>query len=110
MGMVLIQLFLNRMKRAARKAVRKTALGAAAAICALVALGFFTAAGFLWLSATLDPVAAAAIVGGIYLAFAVLAIILAGNDRTDEPEPAPVVWSSLAEAFLAGLATTRKKK
>lgn len=99
-------------KRAVKKTVRKAIFGAVAGLTALVALGFFTGAGYLWLQDQWGSVAAASAVGGIYLVIAGIAGVMASSDRPPEPEPAPSpqVWTALAEAFLIGLSATRKKR
>lgn len=104
--------FVIRAKRAVRNTARKAAFAVIAGVAGLVALGFFTGAGYLWLQDKWGAVAAASAIGGIYLVIAGIAGAMASSDAPPEPEPVPPaqIWSSLAEGFLIGLSATRKKR
>lgn len=86
--------------------------GAGAGIAALVSVGFFSGAGFLWLRDQWGAIAAALTFGGIYFVIAIILALLAAARRPLEPEPIPPteIWTSLAEAFLIGLSAFRRKR
>jgi len=78
-------------------ALKSTIGGVVAGACALVALGFFCAALFMWLERLYGSIAAALIVGGIFLfvaLVAVLAIVLVQRKPPPPPPPRQKAWWS----------------
>lgn len=96
-------------ERTARRAVRSAVLGAFAALFALIALGFLTAAGFIALMAEYGPVAAALTLGIGYLVLAALFLVAVASGRMPAPPPPPVEKPRppLADAFLLGMEAGR---
>ena len=77
-------------------ALKSTVGGVVAMAAAVVALGFFCAALFMWLERLYGPIPAALIVGGIFLfvaLVAVLAIVLVQR-RPPPPPPRQKAWWS----------------
>jgi putative superfamily III holin-X len=70
-------------------ALKSTVGGLVAAIAGLVALGFFIAAGCIWLSERYGGIVAALIVGGIFLFIALVAVIVVLIMRRKPPPPPP---------------------
>lgn len=73
--------------------------GIVALITALVAIGFFCAAAFMWLEHRLDPIAAALIVGGFFLLLSLVAVLIVVLVQRRPPPPAPrhkSLWSDPA--------------
>lgn len=99
----------NSAERTARRAVRSAVLGAMAALFGLGALGFFTAAGFVALTAEYGPVAAALTLGIGYLVLAALFAVAMTSGRRAPPPPPPVEKPRppLGEAFLLGMEAGR---
>lgn len=99
----------NSAERTARRAVRSAVLGAMAALFGLGALGFFTAAGFVVLTAEYGPVAAALTLGIAYLVLAALFAVAMTSGRRAPPPPPPVEKPRppLGEAFLLGMEAGR---
>jgi hypothetical protein len=95
-------------ERTARRAVRSAVLGAMAALFGLGALGFFTAAGFVALTAEHGPVAAALTLGIAYLVVAALfAVAMTSGRRAPPPPPVEKPRPPLGEAFLLGMEAGR---
>ena len=90
-----------------RLAIRRIVFGALALIAVIVSAVYFTRAGLVALAETYDPQTALLIVGGIYLAIALI-LFLMGNRPRVAASPPPVTpaasLASLLEAFLAGRA------
>jgi hypothetical protein len=72
-------------------AVKSTIGGVVAGAAALVALGFFCAAAFLWLEARYGAITAALVLGGAFTVIALIAVIviLVLNHRNPPPPPPP---------------------
>lgn len=78
-------------------ALKSTAGGVVAMVAAVVALGFFCAALFMWLDRLYGPIPAALVVGGIFLfvaLVAVLAIVLVQRKPPPPPPPRQKPWWS----------------
>lgn len=100
-GAQVVSAQVSRVREEARLAVTRIALGAVAALLALVAVGFLTAAGHVTLTRVLGPVSASLIVAGVYLVLALVfgvAASLAGRKR-----PAPVESPDIAAAAQTAL-------
>jgi len=78
----------------------KSAVGSIVAlITALVAIGFFCAAAFMWLEQRLDPIAAALIIGGFFLLLSLIAVLIVVLVQRKPPPPPPrhkSLWSDPA--------------
>ena len=90
--------------------MRAMALGLAAQVlllvCLLVALGFLTAAGLLWLATSQGAIAACLIVAGIYLFVGLAAFTILNSLNPRPPVVAPLVASLTpddARAQISGL-------
>jgi hypothetical protein len=70
-------------------ALKSTAGGVVAMVAAVVALGFFCAAAFMWLEQRLDPISASLILGGIFLALALAAVVAIVLVQRKPPPPPP---------------------
>jgi hypothetical protein len=70
-------------------ALKTTMGGAVAAIAGLIAFAFFCAAGFMWLADQYGAIAAALIVGGIFLFVALVAVLVVVLLRRKPPPPMP---------------------
>jgi hypothetical protein len=80
-------------------ALKSTAGGIVALITALVAIGFFCAAAFMWLERKLDPIAAALIIGGFFLLLSLVAVLIVILVQRKPPPPPPrhkSLWSDPA--------------
>lgn len=103
LGAQFVSAQVSRVRHEARLTVTRIALGSVAVLLAVVAVGFFTAAGHATLTRVLGPVSASLIVGGVYLALALivwLACRIATADRQAPVAAAP----ELAAADLAAAA------
>ncbi|MBB3809798.1 phage holin family protein [Pseudochelatococcus contaminans] len=91
LGAQVVSAQVSRVRREAHLALVKTALGIVAAVLALVAVGFFTAAGHLSLERALGPVTASLIVGGVYLVIALIvwAVMATRDSRPQLPAETP---------------------
>ena len=68
----------------------KSTVGVVVAMAAaVVALGFFSAALFMWLERLYGPIAAASIVGGIFLFVALVAVLIIVLVQRKPPPPPP---------------------
>ncbi len=68
----------------------KTTIGAVAALAAaIVALGFFCAAAFLWIEDAYGPLVASLILGGGFLVIALIALLVIVLLQRRKPPPAP---------------------
>jgi protein-S-isoprenylcysteine O-methyltransferase Ste14 len=74
-----LALALANLKRRIRSLAIRGALGAVAVVVLVVALCFFLVAAHLWLSQLVNPIASAAIIGGVLLAIALLLFFLASR-------------------------------
>jgi lysylphosphatidylglycerol synthetase-like protein (DUF2156 family) len=84
--------------------VKSTVGGVVAFAAALVALGFFCAAAFLWLELHYGAITAALVLGGVFTVVALIAVIviLILNRRKPPPPPRKAAWADpalLASAF-----------
>jgi hypothetical protein len=70
-------------------ALKSTVGGIAALVTAVVAIGFFCAAAFMWLEQRLDPIAAALIIGGFFLLLALIAVLCVVVVQRKPPPPPP---------------------
>ena len=70
-------------------ALKSTVGGIVALVTALVAIGFFCAAGFMWLAQKLDPIAAALIIGGFFLLLSLIAVLIVVLVQRKPPPPPP---------------------
>ena len=76
-------------------ALKSTVGGVAAMAAAVVALGFFCAALFMWLERLYGPIVAALIVGGFFLFVALLALLaIVLLQRKPPPPPRQKAWWS----------------
>lgn len=85
-----------------------------ALVTALGGIGFLGAALWLWTSGHLGPVTASLILGFIFLAVALIGVLMASTSRSRVPIPPPKVGvDDLAQAFVAaaelGRAARRRK-
>jgi hypothetical protein len=94
----------------------KTTVGALIALTGIVvALGFFSAALFLWIEARYGAIEAALILGGAYVALALIALIaIAVVQRRKPPLPPPAAattarapWWTNPAVLMAGLDVSR---
>lgn len=69
-------------------ALKTTAGGAVALAAAFVAIGFFCAAGFMWLEQRYGAIAAALILGGAFLFLSLVAVLVVVLLRRKLPPPA----------------------
>ena len=76
-------------------AVKSTAGGVVALATAVVAIGFFCAAAFMWLEQKLDPIAAALIIGGFFLLLSLIAVLIVILLQRKQPPPPPPRQKSL---------------
>jgi Putative Actinobacterial Holin-X, holin superfamily III len=89
-------------------ALKSTVGGIVALVTALVAIGFFCAAAFMWLERKLDPIAAALIIGGFFLLLSLIAVLVVVLVQRKPPPPPPrhkSLWSDpalLATALEVG--------
>jgi len=95
-----IALALADLKRRVRHFLRAGAVGLAGAILAVFALAFLLVAAHLYLSGLLNPIASAAIIGGVLLVIALILFFVAS--RPLKPASAPRVEANPA----AGLGDT----
>ena len=80
-------------------ALKSTVGGIVALVTALVAIGFFCAAAFMWLERKLDPIAAALIIGGFFLLLSLIAVLVVVLVQRKPPPPPPrhkSLWSDPA--------------
>jgi hypothetical protein len=80
-------------------ALKSTVGGIVALVTALVAIGFFCAAAFMWLERKLDPIAAALIIGGFFLFLSLIAVLVVVLVQRKPPPPPPrhkSLWSDPA--------------
>jgi hypothetical protein len=70
-------------------ALKSTAAGVVAMAAAVVALGFFCAALFMWLERLYGPIPAALIIGGIFLFVALVALLVVVLVQRKPPPPPP---------------------
>lgn len=94
---------MGKVRREARQAVTRIALGVVAALLTIVAVGFFTAAGHTTLHRILGPVSASLIVGGVYLALALIMWLAAALSGRREEALAPAPAADLAAAAQSAL-------
>ena len=88
-----------------RLIIRRIVFGALALIALIVSAVYFTRAGLVALAELYDPQTALLIVGGIYLALALILLLMANRRKVPAPPPPPATSiASLLEAFLAGRA------
>jgi len=107
----------ERLQNSARFAVRRAAFSGGAALCLLVGAGFLTVAGWLALVAITSAQVAALIVGCIWVGAGFVLLALGQmRPKVDVPpvERNPNVeaaanGASLAEAFIYGLESGRRK-
>lgn len=94
----------GRVRREARQTVTRIVLGIVAALLAIVAAGFFTAAGHATLHRVLGPVSASLIVGGVYLALALIVwlVCLLVARRPAAPVETPDI-AAAAQTALYGI-------
>ena len=86
-------------------ALKSTVGGVVALAGAVVALGFFCAAAFMWLQQRLDPISAALILGGVFLALALIAVlVIVLLQRKPPPPPPPRHKSMWADPALLATA------
>jgi hypothetical protein len=76
-------------------ALKSAAGGIVALVMALVAIGFFCAAAFMWLERKLDPIAAALIIGGFFLLLSLIAVLIVVLVQRKAPPPPPPRQKSL---------------
>ncbi len=93
---------------------KSAAGGLAALIAALVAVGFFSAAAFLWIDARDGAIAASLVLGGAFVALALTALLAVVLLHRRKPPPAalPPWWSDpalLAVALDASRALGRRR-
>lgn len=86
-------------------ALKSTVGGIVAGAAAVVALGFFCAAFFMWLERRLDPISAALILGGVFLLVALIAVVaIVLVQRKPPPPPPPRQKSMWADPALLATA------
>ena len=71
------------------RALKSTIGGIAAIAAALVASGFFCAAGFLWLAQSYGAIVASLILGGVFLLLSLIALLVVLLLRRKPPPPPP---------------------
>ena len=100
-----LALALADLKRRIVHGIRAGVLGAVGAVLAVIALCFFLVAAHLYLSTLLNPVASAAIIGGVLLLIALILFFLASRPMTprsaamEEPSPTAAASDTLQEAM-----------
>ena len=93
------------LKRRIRYIVRSGILGAVGALLAIIALCFFLVAAHLALSGWLNPIASAAIIGGVLLAIALILFFVATRPmsklavKSAEANPAESVGDAIREGM-----------
>ena len=85
-------------------ALKSTVGGVVALVTALVAIGFFCAAAFMWLERKLDPIAAALIIGGFFLLLSLIAVLIVILVQRKPPPPPPRQKSFWADPALLATA------
>ncbi|MCR8723858.1 phage holin family protein [Frigidibacter sp. ROC022] len=93
------------LRASAADIARRSALGVAAAILLIVALGFITSAGWYALKQWDGPVTAGLIVGGIYLVLGLVLMLLAREPAPPPPPPQEEVppMQRVVAAFFDGI-------
>lgn len=79
---------LSRIKQSAAHAARKAGLLTGGLLCVVVGLAFLTVAAWIYLAATLDALAAASIIGGVYTGLGLILIGVGGSSGTGSAEAA----------------------
>lgn len=87
------------LKRRIRHWVRSGVIGAVGALFAIIAVCFLLVALHLWISGLLNPIASAAIIGGVLLVISIILFFVASRPMK---ERAPPARESVAEATGAG--------
>jgi len=99
-----LALALADLKRRIRHWVRSGILGAIGALLTIIALSFFLVAAHLALSRWLNPIASAAIIGGVLLIVALILLFLASRPMSKSAAPPAAESMKEAEAMPEGLA------
>ena len=94
----MFQALISHAKAKVALAAKSAACGMIAALTALIALGFFSAAGFVWLADRFGAIDACLIVGGIFVLIALAAITVLLIIRR-RPPPRPAAKAAFAQAF-----------
>jgi hypothetical protein len=95
-------------------ALKSTVGGIAAMAAALVALGFFCAAGFIWLAQNYGAITASLVLGGVFLLLSLIALLVVILVRRKPPPPPPKAawWADpalLAAALDIGRVLGRRR-
>jgi hypothetical protein len=69
-------------------ALKSTACGVAAMAAAVIAIGFFCAAAFLWLAQSYGAIVASLVLGGVFLVLSLIALLVVVLLRRKPPPPA----------------------
>lgn len=98
-----------------RKIAIKTAIGLIAGLCVAVGIAFLTVAAWIALADRYDCVAAAMILGCVYIAVsAVLLAVISRKRKPHRPEksqpPPQNDLLALVEAFFSGFESARQRK
>ena len=92
------------LKRRIRNLAVRGVFGAAGAIVLVVAICFFLVALHLWISDVLNPVASAAIIGGVLLAIALLLFFLASRPMREQASVAEQPLGQMGDMLSDGMA------
>lgn len=97
---MIVDRILNDAEVKARQVGASAARGAAAGVCAVIAAGFLTAAGWMYLYNEFDAVIASLVTGGAFAAFAVIIMSVKLHAKKQVPDT-KVGLDDLAYTFLA---------
>jgi hypothetical protein len=87
--------------------VKTTAWGSVAAAAAVIALGFFCAAGFVWLAREYGTITACLALGGLFVIIALIALIAIAIVRHRPPPPPQRAWWADPAVIASALDATR---
>lgn len=92
------------LKRRIRTLTIRGILGVAGAVALVISICFFLVAAHLYLSSLLNPVASAAIIGGVLLFIAVLLFFLASRPMREQARAAEDPIGEMGDTFRQGAA------
>jgi hypothetical protein len=90
------------LKRRIRNLAVRGILGAVGAVLLVVSVSFFLVAAHLWLSDLLNPIASAAIIGGVLLLIAVLLFFLASRPMREQASAVESPVEELGDTLRQG--------
>jgi hypothetical protein len=92
------------LKRRIRNLAVRGILGTVGAVIAVIAICFLLVALHLWLSGVLNPIASAAIIGGVLLAIALLLFFLASRPMREQARGVEQPAAQLGNVLRDGMA------